>query len=118
MAQDRRARRSSPRVLLAGALAVAVAVGAIVSWFTWTMSCSLREGERVGWWDGCDGPLAPLAWLSVVTVPAIIAAWLRYWNTRRVWPLVLAMLLAAAVALPLWVLFGDPSGNFDGLRGD
>ena len=76
-------QRSSSRALLVAALAVVVGLGVIVSWFAWTPSCALREGERVGWWDGCDGPLAPLPWLSLTAVPALIAARLHHWNTRR-----------------------------------
>ena len=48
-------QRSSSRALLVAALAVVVALGVIVSWFAWTPSCALREGERVGWWDGAMG---------------------------------------------------------------
>ena len=116
MTPHRGARRSVSRALLAGALAVAVGLGAIVSWFVWVTSCSLREGERVGWWDACNGPLSSLPWLSLVTQPAIVAAWLHYWRSRRGWPLIVVVIFAAALVLPLWVIFGDPSGNFEGLR--
>ena len=48
----------------------------------------------------------------------MIAAWAHYRKTRRIWPFIVAVVIAVGVGTPAWIIYGDPAGNFDGLRTD
>jgi len=95
-----------------------VLLGLLFSWFAWVTSCSLREGERVSWWAVCDTSWKWVPWLSLVGAVAVVAAWLRYRRRRRTGLLAAVIAVASVVTLSVWVVYGDPSGNFDGLRSD
>jgi hypothetical protein len=47
---------------------------------------------------------------------AIIVAWSHYRRTRRVWPLIGTITTPAVITLSVWIMYGDPSGNFEGVR--
>jgi hypothetical protein len=88
------------------------------SWFAWVAGCDLREGERLAWWDVCDSGWIVLPWISAGWIAAVIAAWAHYRRTHRIWPFIVAVVIAVGVGTPAWIVHGDPAGNFDGLRTD
>ena len=71
------------------------------------------------WWAACDS----VGWiflqvLSLLAIPLVWAAWADCRETRRLWPFIVAVFLAVAFATPPWIVYGDPAGNFGGLRTD
>jgi hypothetical protein len=94
-----------------------IVAGVAFSWFYWTAGCAYREGERQTWWDVCQGTYwVYVPWLSFLALPFLVTAWWHHRRTGQTWPLIAAIVVAVVAALSTWVVFGDPAGNFDGLR--
>lgn len=78
-----------------------------------SIGCALGENQDETWTTFCDSRLRVLPWLGAGAVigGAVVGRWRRSYK-----PWLIGVLLGAASAMALWVLMGDPAGNFSGIR--
>jgi hypothetical protein len=89
-----------------------VAVADLVTGMVFTYSCRLGDLDSQPWIDFCD---SPLTWLPPLGAGLTVAGGVHARMIERAWPLGVGAGLGLGIALGLWVLMGDPAGNFDGL---
>jgi hypothetical protein len=87
--------------------------GDVFTAFAFGIGCGVGENQDRIWRDFCESPLLLVPWLgaTAVAVGALVAHWRRSYK-----PWLIGAIVGIASGVILWLLMGDPAGNFSGLR--
>jgi hypothetical protein len=102
-----------PGALITVGVSLIVVAADVFTAVAFGLGCRLGENSAQTWLDFCESPLPVLPWFGAgaVIAGAVLARWRR---SSKPW--LIGALLGAASAMSLWVLMGDPAGNFSGIR--
>jgi hypothetical protein len=91
-----------------GVATVVVAAGDFLTASLFGLSCQVSDDAAPDWLDFCTANRGLLPYAGVVV---ILAGGMATRLSRLRWPLVLGVLVAAALGLAPWVMQGEPGGG-------
>ena len=103
---------SKPSGALVALITAPVVIGDLFTWIYFGIGCGVAENSSQVWIDFCEARYGLLPAAGAVAT-LVLGAWaLIKRRPRLLW---LGVGVGVASALTLWILWGDPAGNFNGI---